>query len=86
MIPITRNQAVKGIEANYNMFDHLLESIDHFMERLDIYITIPRTPAMTEIPVKIMVELNSALALATKMPRRRRLSKCIVANVFPYSL
>ena len=44
----------------------LLESIEHFLHRLAIYTRISPTPAMDEIVVKIMVELLSILALATK--------------------
>ena len=44
----------------------LLESIEHFLHRLVIYTRISPTPAMDEIVVKIMVELLSILALATK--------------------
>jgi len=71
----TRNQTVKDIEASYNMLVHLLESIENFLNRLGIYINIPRTPAMTEILIKIMVELLSTLGLVTKQIKRKRLSE-----------
>jgi hypothetical protein len=44
----------------------LLESIEHFLNRLDIYTKIPLTVVMAEVIVKIMVELLSTLALVTK--------------------
>jgi hypothetical protein len=44
----------------------LLESIEHFLKRLDIYTKINPTDAMTEIVVKILIELLCALALVTK--------------------
>jgi uncharacterized membrane protein len=59
----------------------LIEFIEHFLKRLDIYNEVPPTPAMTEIVVKIMVELLSALALATKQIRQGRPSES-VADVF----
>ena len=37
---------------------------------------IPPTPVMTDIIVKIMVELLSVLALATKQVKEGRFSKC----------
>jgi hypothetical protein len=46
-----------------------------FLKRLDIYTNIPPTPIMTEIIVKIIVELLSVLALATKQIRQGRFSK-----------
>ena len=56
----------------------MLESIEHFLKRLDIYTKIPPTPAMTEIVVKIMVELLSTLALATKQIKQGRPSKSVI--------
>ena len=56
--------------------------MEHFMNRLDIYTRIPLTGNMTEIIVKIMVELISTLAVATKQIRQKRPSKCI-ADMFP---
>ncbi|KAH9991658.1 hypothetical protein BJV74DRAFT_413949 [Russula compacta] len=57
---------IKGVIGSYDALVELLESIEHFMRRLDIYTKIPPTVALTEIVVKIMVELLSTLALATK--------------------
>ena len=56
---------------------NLLESIEHFLKRLDIYSKVPPTPAMTEIIVKILVELLSSLALATKQIRQGRSSESV---------
>ncbi|KAF8487472.1 hypothetical protein DFH94DRAFT_678494 [Russula ochroleuca] len=58
--------AVKGTIDSYDSLVDLLESIDHFLNRLDIYTKFSPTIAMTEILVKILVELLSTLALATK--------------------
>ncbi|KAI9459821.1 hypothetical protein F5148DRAFT_275263 [Russula earlei] len=44
-------------------------------KRLMIYTEIPPTPAMTEIVLKIMVELLNVLALATKQINQGRLKK-----------
>jgi len=60
----------------------LLESIEQFLVHLDIYIKIPPTPAMDEMVVKIMVELLSTLALATKKLRQGQSSKSVFADVF----
>jgi hypothetical protein len=40
--------------------------------------TIPPTQMMTDLIVKIMVELLSVLALATKQIKQGRFSKCAV--------
>ena len=46
------------------------------MKRLDIYTKIDLTPMMTDIIVKIMVQLLSVLSLATKQISQKRFSKC----------
>jgi hypothetical protein len=56
-----------------------------FLKRLDVYINIPPTQMMTDIIVKIMVELLSVLALAQKQIRRGRFSTCSVKYQFKRS-
>ena len=51
-----------------------------FLNRLDIYTKIPLTTAMTEIIVKILVQLISTLAVATKQIKQGRLSESIFAH------
>ena len=74
-------QTAKGVSASYDALVELLESVEHFLNRLDIYTKVPPTPAMTEIVVKIMVELLSTLALATKQIQQGRPSEFILADV-----
>ena len=64
----------------------LLESMEHFLKRLDIYSKIPPTPLMDEIVVKIILELISTLALATKELEGGQPSECVLADVAPYSV
>jgi hypothetical protein len=45
---------------------------------MEIYTRIPPDPIMTEVVVKIMVELLSVLALASKQIKQGRLSKYVV--------
>ena len=47
-----------------------------FLKRLEIYSTIPPTPILTEAVVKIIVELLSVLALASKQINQGRFSEC----------
>jgi hypothetical protein len=49
--------------------------LGNFLKRLEVYTTIPPTPILTDIVVKIMVELLSVLALASKQIKQGRLSK-----------
>ena len=54
-----------------------------FRSRLEIYTTIPPTPLMTDIIVKIMAELLSVLALATKQINQGRFSTCALTYTLP---
>jgi hypothetical protein len=74
-------QAIKGVKDSYDALVELLESIEHFLYRLDIYTKITPTAAMTEILVKILVELLSTLALATKEVRQGKPSESVFTAV-----
>ena len=76
------NQAAKGVISSFNALVDLLESIEQFLCRLGIYTRIPPSPAMDEIVVKIMIELLSTLALATRELNQGRSSECTVADFY----
>ena len=65
----------KDVSTSYDAIVDLFECMEHFLHRLKIYTEVPSTPAMTGIIVKIMVELLSVLALATKQIKQGRFSK-----------
>ncbi|KAH9176596.1 hypothetical protein EDB89DRAFT_78705 [Lactarius sanguifluus] len=67
--------AIKDVSASYDALVDLFESTENFLRRLDIYTKIPSTEVMTEIIVKILVELLSTLALATHQVKQGRLKK-----------
>jgi len=69
--------AVKGVLDDYDTLADLLESVEHFLNRLDIYTKIPPTVGMTEMIVKILVELLSILALATKQLQQGKLKALV---------
>jgi hypothetical protein len=68
-------QSTKDANASYNALVDILESIDHFLNRLDVYTKIPPTAAMTKMVFKILVELLSILSLATKQFKQGRFSE-----------
>ena len=70
-------QAVKGSIDSYDALIDLFESTEHFLNRLDIYTRIPPTVAMNEMVVKLLVELLSTLALATKQIKEGKSSESI---------
>ena len=84
LVDIRVNQAAKGVTSAYGALVDLLESIEHFLGRLDIYTRIPPTLAMDEIVIKIVVELVSTLALATRELKQGRPSVSVFADVLPY--
>jgi hypothetical protein len=59
----------------------LFELLGSFVKRLDIYTKIDLTPIMKDIIVKIMVQLLSVLALATKQISQKRFSKYAVTHI-----
>ena len=75
------DQAVKDVSTSYDAIVDLLESIEHFINRLDIYTRVPSTGAMSEILVKIMAGLISTLALVTKQVKQKRPSKCVLTDM-----
>ena len=77
-------QAVKGVLDDYDTLADLLESVEQFLNRLDIYTRIPPTVSMTEIIIKILVELLSILALATKQLQQGKLSESVLGEIMYY--
>jgi hypothetical protein len=75
------HQSVKDVSTSYDAVVDLLQSIENFINRIDIYARVPSTGAMAEILVKIMVELISTLALVTKQIKQKRPSKCALTGM-----
>ena len=71
---------MKDVNASYDALLELFESLGNFVQRLDVYTKIPSTMTMTMVVVKIIVELLSALALATRQIKQGPLSKWIVTD------
>jgi hypothetical protein len=69
------HQAIKDISTSYDALVELFQSFESFLRRLDIYTKIPSTSAMTEIIVKILVELLSTISLAIQQAKQGRMSK-----------
>jgi hypothetical protein len=69
--------AANHMKTSYDALVDIFECIENFLRRLRIYteIEIRPTPATTETVIKIMVELLSVLALATKQINQGRFKK-----------
>ena len=66
------------MRASYDALVDLFASFENFLSRLSVYVGIPPTPALTNILVKINVELISTLALATKQVKQGRFSESLL--------
>ena len=69
------HQAIKDISTSYDALVDLFESFESFLRRLDIYTKIPSTTAITEIIVKILIELLFTISLAIQQAKQGRLSE-----------
>ena len=61
------------------MLATVFERIENFFRRLETYVEVPPTTGMTDIIVKIMVEVLSILSIATKEIKQSRTSELIAA-------
>jgi hypothetical protein len=77
-------QVAKDGLDDYDTLADLLESVNHVLNRLDIYTKIPPTVSMTEIIIKILVELLSILSLATKQIQQGKLSESMLGEILYY--
>ena len=68
------SQAIKDASTSYDALVDLFDSIERFLIRLAFYTTITLNAAMRDTIVKIMVEILSTLALATKQVKQGKLS------------
>jgi hypothetical protein len=75
-------QTACDVSSSYDALVDLFECIGNFLKRLRIYTDLPLSSSMKDIIVKIMVELLSVLALATKQTKQGRFSKRIFAFEF----
>jgi hypothetical protein len=63
------------VEASQDVLIDVFERIENFFRRLEIYTDVPPTPAMTDMMVKIMVEVLDILGTATKEMKESRASR-----------
>ena len=72
-------QTGKRVGADYDALVDIFKCVENSLRRFKIYIENPLTPALSEIVIKIMVELLSVLALATKQINQGRFSMSVLA-------
>jgi hypothetical protein len=70
-----RCQTASGVSSSYDTLLALFERLGNFFNRLKIYVRIPPTTMMTDIIIKIMVQVLSVLALGTKQIKQGWISR-----------
>ena len=74
-------QTAISISASYDALNDLFECVANFLKRLHIYTEkIPSSSTLSDILVKIMIELLNVLALATDQIKKGRLSEWSTAR------
>jgi hypothetical protein len=68
-------QAAKAVGTNQDILIDLFERIENFFIRLEVYVEVPPTAGLMDIMVKIIVELLSILAIATKEVKQSKSSE-----------
>ena len=59
-------QAAKDVKASQDALVDLFERMENFFKRLESHTAVPPTDAMTDIIVKILIEVLNIFAIATK--------------------
>ena len=75
-----KSQAVIAVRASQGVLIDLFWRIENFFLRLQSYIGVKPTEGMMDIIVKIMVQVLSVLAIATKEIKQSRASRWILGN------
>jgi len=71
------SQAAKAVSDYQGVLATVFGRIENFFRRLETYVEVPPTAGMTDIIVKIMVEVLSILSTATKEIKQSRASELI---------
>jgi hypothetical protein len=69
------SQAARDADASKDMLADLFSRIENFFKRLESYKLVSPTPAMTNMIVKIMIEVLSILSIATTEIKQGRRSE-----------
>jgi hypothetical protein len=70
------------VNASQDMLVDLFERIESFFKRLESHTELKPSEAMTDMMVKIMVEILSVLAIVTVEIKERRRSQLITSDVW----
>ena len=71
----SRCQAAKNVRASHDALIDIFERMEHFFQRLEVYTEVAPSLEMMDISMKIMVEVLTVLATATKEIKQGRTSE-----------
>ncbi|KAH8986724.1 hypothetical protein EDB92DRAFT_1818206 [Lactarius akahatsu] len=77
--------AAKDVDASREVLADLFERLENFFKRLEFYMEVPPTEAMTDIIVKIMTEVLNIFAIVTKKMKQGRASALLPGNTRTYA-
>ena len=83
VVTLLSTKAAKDVDASQEVLVDLFGRIENFFRRLETYTEVRPTPAMMDIIVKILVEVLSILAMATKEIGRGQASEWIPSDSLP---
>ena len=69
------SQTAKDVRESHNTVLDIVERIEMFFRRLEVYTEVDPTPEMMEMMVQITVDVLSILGIATKEIKQGRTSK-----------
>jgi hypothetical protein len=82
-IVTSRYQAAKDVRASQDTLIDIFERMENLFQRLEIYTEVTPTTEMMEMIVKIMVEMLTILAIATKEINDGRTSESFMHKYVP---
>jgi len=71
---IQPSQAAESLSASQDKLISVLERIENFFSRLEMYVKVSTTAGMTDVIMKIMIEVLSILSIATMEIKQSRAS------------
>ena len=69
------------MSASQDKLINVFGRIENFFSRLETYIKVSPTAGMTDVIVKIMIEVLSILSIATKEIKQSRASELIIGGI-----
>ena len=70
----------KDVATSIDTLVDLFDRIESFFKRIEIYVDVPPTEAMTDLIIKIMVEVLGILTVATREMKQGSASELVLRD------